>query len=159
MEKFNFDNIYKLYKDDVYNKAYSIVKRKDYAQDVSQDTFINVFNALNNGKKPDNVRAWLMEITKNNSLKYIEKELDTQIYIDKLAEEDANKLDGGIIYDLGYERINREGEKFISVYVYYFSHGYTTKEIAEELEITDNLVRQRLLKIRNWLKEITKNRI
>jgi len=153
----SFEEIYEGYYDLVVGVALGIVKVKQDAEDVAQDVFINILKALENGKVPNNVKNWIFTIAKNEALDFISKKADTEQVVDNLTADpnDWYDMDAFIYYQAGYELISKLGEGFLFVYVYYFSTGYNTREISEELEISDNLVRQRLHRIKKELKKLT----
>ena len=158
MKKLTFENIYEDYYDLVVGVAQGVVKVKQDAEDVAQEVFINVLKALDNGKVPKNVKNWIFTIAKNESIDFIASRVDSEQIIDNLTEgppEDFD-MDAEMYYQAGYDLISEMGEGFLFVYIYYFSSGYNTREISEELEISDNLVRQRLHLIKKELKKLTK---
>ena len=70
-DKLSLENLYNLTKDSVYAYSLSILKNKHLAEEVLQDTYINIYenaNLYNSRNKP---LAWILTITRNNCLKKI----------------------------------------------------------------------------------------
>ena len=158
MKKLTFENIYEDYYDLVVGVAQGVVKVKQDAEDVAQDVFINVLKALDNGKVPKNVKNWIFTIAKNEAIDFVAGKVNTVEIIDNIQTdtyEEDGKMDAETYYQAGYDLISELGEGLLFVYIYYYSSGYTTREISEELEISDNLVRQRLHLIKKELKKLT----
>jgi len=158
MRKLTFENIYEDYYDLVVGVAQGVVKVRQDAEDVAQDVFINVLKALDNGKVPKNVKNWIFTIAKNEAIDFATGKVNTVQIIDNIQTDSSiedSKMDADTYYQAGYDIVSQMGEGFLFVYIYYYSNGYTTREISEELEISDNLVRQRLMKIKKELKKLT----
>jgi RNA polymerase sigma-70 factor (ECF subfamily) len=61
------------YKDNAYNLAISIVKDKESAKDITQDSFLKVLENINRFKNESKFSTWLYRIVYNESLQYIKK--------------------------------------------------------------------------------------
>ena len=61
------------YKDNAYNLAISIVKDKESAKDITQDSFLKVLENINRYKNESKFSTWLYRIVYNESLQYIKK--------------------------------------------------------------------------------------
>ncbi|GGX14658.1 RNA polymerase sigma factor [Aquimarina muelleri] len=78
----------------IYQQAYSMVLQmclgfmkgdKDLANDLSQEVFINIWNALENFKEKSTPKTWVYRITVNTCLQYIRKEKKkTNLSIEKV---------------------------------------------------------------------------
>ncbi|MFT6399110.1 MAG: RNA polymerase sigma-70 factor (ECF subfamily), partial [Bradymonadia bacterium] len=63
-----FELLVKRYTDKVYRLAWSYVKSDHEAEDVMQDTFINVYRALPRFEGKSKLGSWIYRITVNTSL-------------------------------------------------------------------------------------------
>ena len=57
--------IYDCMYDEVYRYIYSIVHNKEYAQDLTHDTFIQVYRNVHLYKPKGNAKAWIITISRN----------------------------------------------------------------------------------------------
>lgn len=72
MEDKKFNKLYNQYYLDVFRYAYSYIKRHDIAENILQDTFLELY--LNCPKKEDNIKSWLMKVCLNKCHDYYNKE-------------------------------------------------------------------------------------
>lgn len=61
-----FTELYKRYRETVFNFSYTVCHNKDYAEEVVQDTFINVFRKLHQYDGRSKFSTWLYSIVVNN---------------------------------------------------------------------------------------------
>jgi RNA polymerase sigma factor (sigma-70 family) len=61
------------YKNNAYNLAISIVKDKESAKDITQDSFLKVLENIDRFKSESKFSTWLYRIVYNESLQYIHK--------------------------------------------------------------------------------------
>lgn len=55
----------------VFNVVYQIVKQQDSAADLTQDTFLKAFQALNTFRQGAALRPWLLRIASNTALNHV----------------------------------------------------------------------------------------
>ena len=144
-----FDSIHKKYEQLVYTTAYGIVKTKERTEDVSQTTFMKVFEALEKGKEPKNVKNWIFTIAKHSALDLMRKEMDYVQIVEDITEDHEptvieDIIDDDTTYDNAYSIIYKYGAKHLETFVLYYHNGFNSKEIADELNISEIAVRARL---------------
>ena len=129
-----FEIIYRNYEGLIYFIALSITKNKDDAEEVVQDTFLNMFNSIDTYEEKNKFKQWLMQIARNLSYNKVtrNKEKDTikdEEYINKTASNDDS-----IDYILTIKNTLDEISSYIiiSKIVYNFSF----KEIAKDLNMS-----------------------
>lgn len=69
----SFRDFYVENKTYVYKVALKVVKDEILAEDITQETFLNAFNAINNFKGQSSFKTWLYRITKNVAYSYLKK--------------------------------------------------------------------------------------
>jgi len=158
MRKLSLNNIYKDYYDLVYNAVKGIVKNKEDAEDVSHDVFIKVANALDNNKKPKNVKSWIYKIAQNTSIDFVRDKKHTVEYKDYLYDKEydpgiEDDMDIAIIEDIILKKISILSKKHIDVFDLYYTNNYTITEVAETLNISSQTASMRLSKIIKVIKE------
>ncbi len=66
-----FSEIYEQHKDMVYNLALQYVQNREDAQEITQDTFVSVYNSLKDFNHNSKVSTWIYRIAINKSLDFI----------------------------------------------------------------------------------------
>ena len=84
-----FNQLYKKYYLDIFKFAFSYVKRKDLAEDVLQETFIELY--LHSPKSNGKIKSWLFKVAKNKCMDIIRKERKEEKIIDNLKLEKNEK--------------------------------------------------------------------
>lgn len=75
-----FELILKEYDKKVYMYIYNMVKNKDTAQDLTQDTFIKVYKNIDRFDKSKHFITWLYTIAKNTTFNYLKSEKKVQLF-------------------------------------------------------------------------------
>lgn len=162
-------DVYYAFYDLVYGTIYFLVKDHQATEDIIQESFIKIIQ-----KKPDfeselGMRAWVKTVTRNMAINYLRKNkkhfnhLDTdQIYIKlepyvpmEASVEDMVEIKMMEEAILSYlRRLRPECRRMIE---FRWKFGLTYREIAEQLNVCENLVRQRLYRTREGIKEMLSN--
>jgi RNA polymerase sigma factor (sigma-70 family) len=61
----SFDRLYRRHQGDVYRYALAVMRNKDDAEDVVQQTFLNAYRAMQEGARPEKPQHWLIKIAHN----------------------------------------------------------------------------------------------
>ena len=93
----NSEIIYQKYSKKIYNLAYRMTGNKDDASDITQDTFIQIFNSLDKFRGECQIYTWLYKIAKNKCLRHLEKKnkttfLSLQELIDKTSSPGSDEI-------------------------------------------------------------------
>ena len=70
----DFENLYQLYSPKIFRLCYGYFNDADKAKDITQETFITVFEHLNTLKNNTNIPVWIFRIATNKCLRQIENE-------------------------------------------------------------------------------------
>lgn len=73
LTKDNFEQIYSLYFNKIYNLAFKIIGNWDAAADITQETFIQVLANSDKYRGQSQIYTWIYAIAKNNCFKYIKR--------------------------------------------------------------------------------------
>lgn len=156
------------YKDMVFTLAIRMVKNKEEAEEISQDTFIKVFKSLGKFKGESKFSTWIYSIAYNTCLDSLKKTKRQQktVTIDEFTEHQLKSLDN--IFDAleQEERINAvqscmhllPGEDSFLLTLYYFEE-LTLDEIANIVNLKANNVKVKLFRSRKKLASILKERV
>jgi RNA polymerase sigma-70 factor (ECF subfamily) len=81
-----FERCYQLISPQIYTVIYNICRNKDTAQELLQDTFIDIFESLDCYKTKQSFLAWAKRIAFNNTLNFIKREKRV-VLMEELPEE------------------------------------------------------------------------
>ncbi|MBQ0044971.1 MAG: sigma-70 family RNA polymerase sigma factor [Bacteroidales bacterium] len=125
------------------------------AEDLLQDGFVVLFSKLDTYKGDGSFEGWARKIFVNTALMYLRKK-DALKMSDDL--ENARELSSDMttqMQDIGYKElmklITELPPGFRTVFNMYVIEGYSHKEIADELGITETTSRTQLSRARIWL--------
>lgn len=135
-----FNEIYYKYHDLVYYVVLKIVKNRDDASDVTEDTFLKMYNKIDqyNG---GNFKYWLLQIAKHEALNFVtrvaskRKEVSLNEELVNDAQDDTFSL--GKYDDLLKDNFDEEARTIIILKVVF---DYTYDEIAKELNLSRSYV-------------------
>ncbi len=163
----------------VFNLAFRVTGNREDAEDVVQETFLQVYKSLDNFREESSVYTWIYKIALNNCLKakkvmdkaYVES-LDEKIEIFKddipnEVQEWYNDPEKAVLINDLLAEIRHGCMHFLSfrlpenqriVYIMRNVLGFSYKDISEVLEIEENVVKARLNRARENLTEFFGNR-
>lgn len=142
-DKAAFDILYERYSQLVFNLGNKIVKDHDYAGEVLQSVFVQIWNKADTyNKNKGAVSTWIINITRNKSIDILRKTKKQKLNVDL----DLDNMESDTNYDFtlserserrevimkAMESISPEQKKIIEL-IYF--EGYTHKEASEILDI------------------------
>jgi RNA polymerase sigma factor (sigma-70 family) len=155
-----FESIYEEYRPMVFQLCIGFMKGDQaFAADLTQDVFINTWNALSSYRGEASYKTWVYRITVNTCLQYLRK------------EKKKNQADTTALEDLA-------GDKFADTTTDNFNHLYKAigelndldrliimmvleeldyPEISQVVGISDGNLRVRIHRIKQKLKQILQN--
>ncbi|GAB5416093.1 MAG: RNA polymerase sigma factor [Crocinitomicaceae bacterium] len=146
----------------VYTVCYRYAKNAEDANDVLQETFINVFSNLDKYKGSGSFEGWIRRIAVNCSIRQYQKNErrvddgdidyspDAQTYADAIDHLSAEEI---------LHQINQLPDGYRIVFNMYAIEGYSHKEIAEHLNISESSSRSQLSRARVALMEMVGSRL
>ena len=69
-----YGEIVRRFRHAVMTVTYQIVRNRERAEDLAQDTFVKVFAALDDYRPERKLRPWILTIAHNTALKYVERQ-------------------------------------------------------------------------------------
>lgn len=153
------------YKTLVFTLALRMLKNREEAEEIAQDTFIKIFKSLSKFKGDAKLSSWIYRVTYNtclDSLKKRKKEYNT-VAIDEYTEHQVKTVDNALDKLEASERkqaikecIERlPGEDSFLMTLYYFEE-LSLEEISKIVELTPNNVKVKLFRSRKKLATILK---
>ena len=145
-----FDIKYQQYKDIVYNIAYSYVRNREDALDVSQDVFIKYLKSNDEFKTLDNEKYWLIRVTINTSKNYLSSSWKKKVTIDsEYLERISSDKKESVSY---FNAIMNLPSKYKDVIVLFYYENLKLEEIAQTLNVSVSCVKKRLERGREKIK-------
>lgn len=148
------------YKDLVFTLALRMLKNREEAEEVAQDTFIKVFKSLSKFKGDSKFSTWIYRITYNSCLDVLKKykqEYST-VVLDEFSERELATLDNA--FDALAEKEQRQAiddcldrlpkEDSFLLTLYYFEEQ-SLDEISKIVGLTANNVKVKLFRGRKKL--------
>ena len=146
----------------MYSVCLRYVGDREVAQDLLQDGFVTLFTKLDSYKGDGSFEGWVRRIFINTSLMYLRKKDALRMTEDL---DNVRNLSSDIptqIENIGYGELMKLiaplPPGFRTVFNMYVVEGYSHKDIAEELGITETTSRTQLSRARNWLQARIKDR-
>jgi RNA polymerase sigma-70 factor (ECF subfamily) len=167
-----FETLISRFEPRVYGLTRRILQQTEDAQDATQQTFISVMENLDGFRGEASFATWVLRIATNHALKILRKrqrratvslhtagsdagdgELPHPEFIAQWDNNPADLAGRAEVRQLLAEALEELNEKYRVVFVLRDVQGYSTRETAELLEITESNVKVRLLRARLQLRE------
>lgn len=154
------EEIYKRYARNMYNTAYRIVAHQAEAEDVLQESFLEVFTKIHEYRGDATFGAWLKRIVVNRSITVLRKrkfEMTNTEELDNLAdtEYDFELLEeqSDLVQKIkkGIEKLPEGYRVVLSLYLL---EGYDHVEIAQVLNITESTSKSQFLRAKEKLRKV-----
>ncbi len=163
-----FTELVNRYSDRVYNLALRILRKRDDAADVLQETFIKVYEKIHTFDGRSDFFTWLYRIATNLSLMKLRKEKHTVLtddelenYFDKPNSAEITEWQSLPLKNMLTEEFRRHLDEAVdslpeiyrSVFVLRDLENLSIKESSKILGITETNVKVRLKRARMYLRE------
>jgi len=133
-----FNSIYDKYSFLVFYVAFEIVRHKEDAEDITDETFLRMYENRKSLKKSKNLKYYLVTIAKNLAINLQKSKSRYVAYDDTIDSGQKETHDDFDLYIMTFKEFLDEEE--ISLVVYKFLYEYTFKEIAAIKKVTINSV-------------------
>jgi len=167
-----FEQIVERYKKRVYGLALRILGRPADAEDVVQQTFITVLEHLASLRDGDNLPKWILRVAANHALRILRYRRTHPAYPLQTSDKDdewstvphpeyiapwrydpQDIVQRAEIRELISKALEELDEKYRLVFALRDIEGFSTRETAEMLGITETNAKVRLLRARLFLRE------
>lgn len=156
------------YKDMVFSLALRMVKNREEAEEVAQDSFLKVYRSLAKFKNESKFSTWLYCITYNTCLDRIRKNKREQhvVAIDEYTEQQISSLDNTLESMEAGERtqmikdcLNLLPEEDGFLLTLFYFEEQSVKEIAKIMDINANHVKIKLHRGRKKLATVLRSQL
>ena len=146
--------LYKLYSSKLFSICLKYSRNYAEAEDNLQDSFVTIFNKIEQYNYKGSFEGWLKRITINTALqRYREKGIFNIVNEENLQDVSVEIEDNDISIDYLLKIIQELPDRYRLVFNLYVLDGYSHKEVAKMLNITIGTSKSNLARARLILKE------
>ena len=166
-----YEEILNRYRPGIFNLVLRMVRNREEAEDIVQETFIKAFNALSTFSEEYALSTWLYKIALNNCIDHFRKKKLQTLSLDKPLEGKDSDLkrelpdrgltpEGAVLrserHQLVREAIEKLPEHYRRVIVMRHQEERSYEEIAQILGVPLGTVKARIFRARELLKKMLK---
>lgn len=160
------EEIYYEFYDYIYGMIYYIVKDHSTCEDIIQDSFIKVINNKPVFENEIKLKAWLKVVARNSAINFLRKNkkhrnhLDTDsvfMYMEdipQLAPSVEHVVETQMMEESILRHLKKLKPEFRILIEYRWKHGLSYKEMAELLDLSEEVIKQRLFRARENIKKM-----
>lgn len=147
--------LFDTYKNTMYTVAYRILRDEYLASDAVQEGFIQVFNCLGKFRFEASLGSWIKTIIVRSTLRILHnKPLFEQI--ESEAEDETIEWDAGLTGEMLDKSIARLSKGYRTVFLLIEVEGYSHREAAEMLGISEGTSKSQLSRAKTILQKLLK---
>ncbi|MDN4494673.1 sigma-70 family RNA polymerase sigma factor [Ureibacillus aquaedulcis] len=153
------EQLMELYTEKVYLLAYSFVKDRGIAEDISQEVFLKAYKYIDNYRGEASLKSWIYRITVNASLDFLKKKSIKQLLLENSFFENFRRTESA---ESSYLEADRNEHllqiiltlpmKYRTVIVLHYFYDLNINELSSILELKTNTVKTRLSRARDMLR-------
>lgn len=154
-----YELLYKTYARTLMGIALRYASGNHEAEDILQEAFIRIFKHINTYQYKGSFEGWLKRvvvttaINRFNQVKNRQENINTDTITNSCFDDNENALEKLSAQDL-LKMINRLPPGYKMVFNLFAIEGYSHKEIAGQLKISEGTSKSQLSKARNMLQEM-----
>lgn len=146
--------LYDRYKDAMYTILCRMLDDEDDAADALQDAFVEVFRSLEKYRRLSSLGAWIKVIVIRAGLaQQRTKKIDFEPITDRLPEEHSLVWDENMTGEYLHTAIRQLSPGYRNVFLLIEVEGYSHKEAAELLQITEGTSKSQLFNAKKILQQ------
>lgn len=131
------------------------------AQDMLQEAFIKVFRNIKNYKSEGSLEGWIRRIVTNTSIDHLRKRKRTDEYIESNPGDHGPETTNSALRIIGFNELIEQVERLPQgaklIFNMHALDGYSHKEIAQKLEITEGTSKSQFNRARKLLMDFIGN--
>lgn len=148
--------LYRRYARKMYAICQAYARDKEVAQDILQDGFVKVFTKINTFNPENSLEGWVRRIMTNTAIDYFRqnKKLDRFIELEEQHSEETS--DDAVNKKINVDEIlyylDRLPDGARMIFNLYAIEGYSHKEIAQQLNISEGTSKSQFSRARSLIK-------
>lgn len=143
--------------------AYASVGDLNHSEDIAQEAFVEAWKKLDTLREPEKLKSWLCGILRFKASHFHRKEANQPVKnADELDEQighesDQDKIEDTAIRDeeqaLLWQAMEKVPPTYREALILYYREQHSVKHVADELDLSEDAVKQRLSRGRKLLQE------
>lgn len=154
--------IYQRFSSMMYAVCLRYSENTEDANDIMQEGFIKVYKSLNKFRAEGSFEGWVRRIFINTSIEHYRKKVKlynvTEVQENTIEDKELDALDSLAAKDI-MNIVNELSPGYKAVFNMHVIEGYSHKEIADILGITEGTSKSQLARAKGVLKKIIETRI
>ena len=150
-----FERCISQHADSLYRVAYRLSGRRELAEELVQETYLNAWNGIESLADVSKMRGWMFAILRNQYSKMVRRDVAkstvTEFPVTEIANPESHTDDGREQIQIALERLGEDQKLPLLLVV---MEGLTVNEAAEVLQIPRGTVLSRLHRGKQKLKQI-----
>ncbi|KAA3623641.1 MAG: RNA polymerase sigma factor [Bacteroidetes bacterium] len=150
--------LYEMYKVQLFRICLRYAKDRPEAEDMLQDGFIKIFADIKQYTGKGSLGGWLSRVMVNTALQYLRKQKRRGHTLEITEIADTHQAEEVILSDLGAKALTNLIQKlppgYRVVFNMYVIEGYSHREIAEQLQVTESTSKSQLSKAKAMLRRM-----
>ncbi|HEX6334843.1 MAG TPA: sigma-70 family RNA polymerase sigma factor [Flavisolibacter sp.] len=152
--------LYQRFASKMYGVCLRYAGNTEEAEDILQEGFIKVFNKIGSFRKEGSFEGWIRRIFVNTAIEHYRK----KIYLQPITEYEENTVEGKYLSVLDslaekdiIQLVQQLSPGYRTVFNMYVVEGYTHKQIADALGISEGTSKSQLSRAKQILQDLVKN--
>ncbi len=150
--------LYELYSQAMYNICLRMLNDAEEAQDVLQNSFIDVFTKLNYFQYKSTIGAWIRRVVINNCINHLKKRRLNLVPLENYHQAEIEETSEATYSDLSVEKVKQHVQQlsdgYRTVLTLYLFEGYDHTEIAEIMNISVSTSKSQYNRAKKRLREL-----
>ena len=154
------DELMTVYGKEVWNYAYSITRKWDMADDITQEVFIKVYRHIDSFRRDASVKTWLLTITRNTAIDFQRSAFFRKVTLSDWLEEKGERrsvehemMEKWSVNEM-WDLVLKLPTKYREAIILFAHHQLSMKEMADVLGVTEGTVKSRLFHARQKLSKM-----
>jgi len=153
-------NLYRMYSKGMYNVCLRMLNDSMEAEDVLQESFVDVYRKLHTFKYESTPGAWIKRIVVNNCISRLRK---NKLQIEEIEEGRYVVAEEGESRDLSYEvhqikkAMSALPEGYRAIFSLYAVEGYDHSEIGQIMNISESTSKSQYSRAKKKIRELMSN--
>lgn len=154
------DELMTVYGKEVWNYAYSLTRKKDMADDITQEVFLKVYRHIHSFRRDASVKTWLLTITRNTAIDFRRSAFFRKVTLSDWLEErgesrsvEQEAMEKWAIGEI-WSMVLQLPPKYREAIILFAHHQLSMKEMADVLGVTEGTVKSRLFHARQKLSKM-----
>ncbi len=153
----DIEPVVRQYSNMLYRVCFLILKNEQDVRDVLQETFLKYIEKKPVFRSEDQRKLWLVKVSQNKCKEFLR-------FHKRHSYVPFDEMENSIMITDGLDLDTKEALSFIwnldhklkSAVILYYVEGYSVKEVAQMLSVTEAAVKKRLQRAREKMKEMDK---